>query len=65
MGRISVSRAARARAGTAAGGALVAVGAGLGLGLAVGLAVAGVLLVAYNLLLADVDPPQGSGRGRT
>ncbi|MCX5584274.1 hypothetical protein [Streptomyces erythrochromogenes] len=64
MGRIHVSRAARARAGTVAGGALFAVGAGLGLGLAVGLAVSGALLVAYSLLLADVDPPKGSGRGR-
>lgn len=64
MGRISVSRAARARAGTALGGVLFALGAGLGLGLAAGLAVAGVLLTAYSLLLTDVDPPEGSGRGR-
>ncbi|WP_412079037.1 hypothetical protein ACLF6K_37470 [Streptomyces xanthophaeus] len=42
----------------------MAVGAGLGLGLAVGLAVAGALLVAYSLLLTDVDPPEGSGRRR-
>lgn len=64
MGRISVSRAARARAGTILGGVLLAVGAGLGLGLAVGLAAAGALLVAYSLLLTDVDPPEGNGRGR-
>ncbi|MGW9371186.1 hypothetical protein ACWGVR_14385 [Streptomyces xanthophaeus] len=63
MGRISVSRAARARAGTVLGGALFAAGAGLGLGLAAGLAVAGVLLVSYCLLLADVDPPKSGGRG--
>jgi hypothetical protein len=64
VGRISVSRAARARAGIVTGGVMVAAGAGLGLGLAVGLAVGGVLLVAYCLLLADVDPAEGGGRGR-
>ncbi|MFB6423681.1 hypothetical protein ACFCXC_18335 [Streptomyces microflavus] len=50
----------RARAGVFTGGALVAVGAGIGLGLAVGLAAAGVLLVAYCLLLMDVDGPGDS-----
>jgi hypothetical protein len=34
---------------------MAASGAGLGLGLAVGLVVGGVLLVAYCLLLTDVD----------
>ncbi|MBQ1096330.1 hypothetical protein KBY55_09560 [Streptomyces sp. b94] len=59
MGRIRLTPVARARAGVMTGGALVAVGAGLGLGLAVGLAVAGVLLVAYCLLLMDVGPSAG------
>lgn len=64
MGRIPVSRAESARAGTVLGGILLAVGTGLGLGLAVGLAAGGALLVAYSLLLTDVDPPTGDGRGR-
>jgi hypothetical protein len=34
---------------------MAASGAGLGLGLAMGLVVGGVLLVAYCLLLMDVD----------
>ncbi|MBK3556293.1 hypothetical protein JHN55_07035 [Streptomyces sp. MBT56] len=55
MGRVRVSAGVRARAGVFTGGVLTATGAGLGLGLAVGLAVAGVLLVAYCLLLMDVD----------
>ncbi|MFF9270434.1 hypothetical protein [Streptomyces rochei] len=59
MGRIRLTPVARARTGVMTGGTLVAVGAGLGLGLAVGLVVAGVLLVAYCLLLMDV----GSGPG--
>jgi hypothetical protein len=37
------------------GGVLIAAGCGIGLGLAVGLVAGGVLLVAYCLLLADVD----------
>jgi hypothetical protein len=40
---------------------MVAAGAGLGLGLAVGLVVAGVLLVAYCLLLADIAAGDGGG----
>ncbi|MFF4847995.1 hypothetical protein [Streptomyces sp. NPDC001194] len=63
MGRLSVSRAGLARAGTVLGGALVAAGTGLGLGLALGLVVGGVLLAAYCLLVADVDPPRRDGRG--
>lgn len=55
MGRIRLTRAARARAGVLTGGAMVASGTGLRLGLALGLVVAGVLLVAYCLLLADTD----------
>ncbi|MEV8043558.1 hypothetical protein AB0P02_06855 [Streptomyces griseoluteus] len=59
MGRLRMTRAARARAGVLGGGAMVAAGAGLGLGMAVGLALGGVLLVAYCLLLADT----GDGGG--
>ncbi|WP_409469070.1 hypothetical protein [Streptomyces sp. HC307] len=61
MGRIRMTPAGRARAGVLAGGAMAAVGSGLGLGLAVGLVVGGVLLVAYCLLLANVDADDGGG----
>lgn len=60
MGRVRMTRTARARAGVVAGGTMASVGAGLGLGLAVGLVVGGTLLVAYCLLLADVG---GTGGG--
>ncbi|MFE7236095.1 hypothetical protein ACFVAF_36885 [Streptomyces sp. NPDC057596] len=53
--------ALRARAGVLTGGAMAAAGAGLGLGLAVGLVVGGVLLVAYCLLLMDVNAGDGGG----
>ncbi|MFE5258244.1 hypothetical protein [Streptomyces coelicoflavus] len=59
MGRIRLTPVARARAGVMTGGVMVAAGTGLGFGVAVGLTVAGVLLVAYCLLLMDV----GSGAG--
>ncbi|MFJ3663150.1 hypothetical protein ACIPPM_22095 [Streptomyces sp. NPDC090119] len=59
MGRLRLTRTARARSGVLSGGAMVAAGAGLGLGLAVGLVVGGVLLVVYCLLLADT----GDGGG--
>lgn len=59
MGRIRMTHAARARTGVVTGGAMAAAGAGLGLGLAVGLAVGGVLLVAYCLLLMDVNTGDG------
>jgi hypothetical protein len=55
MGRLRVSRALRARAGVLAGGSSASAGVGLGFGLAAGLVAAGVLLVAYCLLLMDVD----------
>lgn len=58
MGRVRLTPAVRARTGVVTGGVMVAVGAGLGVSLAVGLVVAGVLLVAYCLLLTDV--PDGS-----
>lgn len=56
-----MTSAGRARAGVLSGGAMAAAGAGLGLGLAVGLAVGGVLLVAYCLLLMDVDQRDEGG----
>lgn len=61
MGRVRMTPVARARAGVMTGGALVAAGAGFGLGLAVGLVVAGVLLVAYCLLLMDVSASDRGG----
>ena len=61
MGRIRITRPARARAGVLTGGALASTGAGLGLGPAVGLAVGGLLLMAYCLLLMDVDGADGGG----
>ena len=61
MGRIRLTRAARAQTGVLLGGAMTASGAGLRLGLAVGLIVGGVLLVAYCLLLADTDGPEQTG----
>lgn len=62
MGRVQVSRRVRARVGVLLGGAMAAAGVGLAAGLAFGLMAAGVGLVAYCLLLADVDPAEGSGK---
>lgn len=50
-----VTRAARARAGYFAGLLLLAVGLGLEIGLGWGLTAAGAGLVAYMVLLYDVD----------
>lgn len=61
MGRIRLTRAARARGGVLTGGGMVASGAGLAMGLPLGLIVGGVLLVAYCLLLADTDGPEKDG----
>lgn len=61
MGRVRMTPVARARAGVMTGGAMVASGAGFGLGLAAGLVVGGVLLVAYCLLLTNVNPGNGGG----
>ncbi|MEU1596196.1 hypothetical protein ABZ468_25890 [Streptomyces sp. NPDC005708] len=60
--RPKVSRLMRTRAGTWAGGGLVSAGVGLEWGLPFALIVAGVLLAAYCLLIADVAEP-GDGRG--
>jgi len=61
VGRLRLTRAARARAGVLMGGAMTTSGAGLRLGLAVGLIVGGVLLAAYCLLIADTDTPDKDG----
>lgn len=65
MGRIQVSRAVLARAGTLLGGALFTAGILLAIDVAAALMTAGVLTVAYCLLLADVDPPETTGRRRS
>lgn len=55
MGRIRLTRAGMSRAGVIAGGGLFTSGVWLACGLAAGLMTGGVLLVAYCLVLADVD----------
>lgn len=65
MGRVQVSARMRARLGVLLGGATAAAGVGLAAGLAFGLMAAGVGLVAYCLLLADVDPREGGKVGRS
>lgn len=50
-----MSEGARARGGVFVGGVLVTAGIWVGVDLAAGLMTAGVLLVAYCLLLMDVD----------
>lgn len=58
-----VSRLARSRVGIWTGGGLVSAGAGLRWGLPLALIVAGILLAAYCLLVADVaEPDAGDGR---
>jgi hypothetical protein len=64
--RPRLTRLTRSRIGTWTGGGLIATGTGLGWGLPVALIVAGVLLAAYCLLVADVaDPGADDGRPRT
>lgn len=58
-----MSRAAGARIGVWTGGAVFCTGLGLAVGAAGALMAAGVGLVAYCLLLMDVQPP-GDGDGR-
>lgn len=53
-----MTRAARARTGYFAGVLLIAVGIGLVLDLGWGLVAAGVGLIAYTVLLYDVDEPE-------
>lgn len=57
-----MSRAAWARLGVMVGGVLFAAGVGLAVGAAAALMTAGAGLVAYCLLLADVEPREGVGR---
>lgn len=69
MGRLRVKlprgRLARSRAGTAAGAGLAVAGVWLWFGVAVALVVAGVLLMAYCLLIADIaEPAPDDGRDR-
>lgn len=64
MDRLQVSRAGLARLGVAVGGGVFTAGVWLAVDVAGGLMTGGVLLVAYCLLLADVDPARGGGRGR-
>lgn len=56
--RWRVTRASRARVGYFAGVLLIAVGVGLVLALGWGLVAAGVGLVAYMVLLYDIDEPE-------
>ena len=64
MGRLQVSRAVLALVGVMVGGLLFTAGVWLAVDLAGGLMTGGVLLAAYCLLLADVEPAEGGGRGR-
>lgn len=61
MGRVRVSRAARARLGVLVGGWTAATGVGMAAGLAFGLVAGGVVLAAWCLFLADVDPAERGG----
>ncbi|MFB6943196.1 hypothetical protein ACFWGL_17120 [Streptomyces sp. NPDC060286] len=65
MGRLRLTRAALARTGVMTGGGLFTVGIGVGVGVAASLMTAGVLLVAYCLLLMDVTSGDGGGGDRT
>lgn len=56
--RRPIPRTVRARTGYFVGVLLVAAGLGLALGLGWGLVAAGLGLVAYMVLLYDVDDPQ-------
>lgn len=55
MGRVRVTGAARARLGVLSGGGLFTAGVWQAFGVAAGLMAGGVLVVAYCLLLMDVD----------
>lgn len=61
MGRLRLTRAAWARAGVLAGGGLFTAGVWVGLDLAAALMVGGMLIVAYCLLLTDVDGRHDGG----
>ncbi|WP_426568102.1 hypothetical protein [Streptomyces canus] len=57
-----LSRLTRSRIGTWTGGGLVSAGVGMQWGLPFALIVAGVLLAAYCLLVADVAEPDRGDR---
>lgn len=59
-----MSRAGWARLGLLAGGGLFTAGVWMAVDAAAGLMAAGLGMVAYCLLLADVDPAEGGGRRR-
>lgn len=59
-----MSRVGLARVGVLAGGGLFTSGVWLAVDMAAGLMTAGMGLVAYCLLLADVGPAEGGGRRR-
>ncbi|MGP4088542.1 hypothetical protein [Streptomyces sp. KR55] len=61
--RPKVSRLARARGATFAGGCLVSAGVWEWFGRPVALVVAGALVVAYSLLIADVAEPSEDDGG--
>ncbi|GAB2714470.1 hypothetical protein [Streptomyces bullii] len=60
--RPKVSRLARARGATFTGGGLIAAGVWQWFGGPVALVVAGALIVAYSLLIADVAEPSEDDR---
>jgi len=62
--RPKVRRLARARSATFTGGGLVSAGVWEWFGRPVALVVAGALIVAYSLLIADIaEPEPGDGNG--
>lgn len=61
--RARIGRLARARAGAWAGGGLISTGVALQWGRPIALIVAGALLAAYCLLVADIaEPDRSDGR---
>jgi hypothetical protein len=58
VGRVALSRARRAQVGYFTGVLLVALGLGWALGYGWGLIAAGAGLIAYFVLLYDVDEPE-------
>ncbi|MGW6910259.1 hypothetical protein [Streptomyces sp. NPDC054940] len=61
--RPKLGRLARARGATFSGGGLITAGVWEWFGRPVALVVAGVLVVAYSLLIAEIaEPDQGDGR---
>jgi hypothetical protein len=63
VGRVRLTREARARAGVLTGGGMVTAGVWAGVDLPAGLMVGGILLILYCLLLTDVDLLDRDGGG--